>query len=222
MLMGWDASALTGIIYILIMPRFFLQFLAAIGLPLLIGLSLPENNTSMANTPKILSTDYDGYPDYLPGAFTGGFGEETCHSCHFDYDLNDERGSLTVQGPDEKYTPGESYEFTVIVESERIGNGGFQMTARFEDGSQAGRFDWTGDRLTFTPSVDENIQYLQHSEAGSNLTAEREISWSFEWIAPDNNPGPVIFNIAANAGNDDYSAFGDWIYVQEIIVKPQQ
>ncbi len=204
------------------MPRFFLQFLAAIGLPLMIGLSLPDNKASKTDNLSPLSANYDGYPEHLPGAFTGGFGEETCHSCHFDYDINNERGSLTVQGPGEKYTPGKSYEFTVIVESERIGNGGFQMTARFEDGSQAGEFDWTGDRLSFTPSVDENIQYIQHSEAGTNLTAERQISWSFEWIAPNNSPEPVIFNIAANAGNDDFSAFGDWIYVQEIIVKPKR
>lgn len=158
-------------------------------------------------------------PEHLDGPFTGGFGEETCRSCHFDYDLNQEGGSLAVKGLDNPLEPGESYEVIVTVESEQLEVGGFQMTARFKDGTQAGEFEWTGDRLMLTPSVGDDIQYLQHSSEGTSPTGDREVSWTFIWLAPENrSSNQVIFNIAANAGNDDDSSFGDWIYAEEIVL----
>ncbi len=163
--------------------------------------------------------DYSN-PEQLDGPFTGGFGEQTCHSCHFDYDLNQRGGSLSIRGLNDSFKPGKEYKVVVTVESERLEIGGFQMTARFKDGSQAGNFDWNGERLMLTPSISDTIQYLQHSKNGTKPTGERKISWSFIWKAPESNPGPVIFNIAANAGNNDDSAFGDWIYVKEKIVLP--
>lgn len=193
------------------MIRFFTQLLIAIIIPVLAGFSFPHRTTEQAS-----NNGNHVYPDHLPNALTGGFGEETCHSCHFDYDINHEGGSLTVEGLEEKYVAGKQYELVVTVESERLEKGGFQMTARFEDGTQAGQFEWTGDRIGFTPSVSDTIQYLQHTAAGTNPTAEKEVRWSFVWEAPRNDSGPVIFNIAANAGNDDLSPFGDWIYVREI------
>lgn len=169
----------------------------------------------MPEAPRKPAAPAEAYPDHIPGRFTGGFGEETCHSCHFDYDLNDERGSLEVSGIGDTYQPGSNYNVTITVESERLGKGGFQMTARFEDGTQAGSFAWSGDRLTLTPLEDNPIEYLQHSAAGTAPVEERTARWSFVWQAPKNDTRPVTFNIAANAGNDDLSSFGDWIYVRE-------
>lgn len=159
-------------------------------------------------------------PEYLDGPFTGGFGEQSCHSCHFDYDLNQDGGSLTIQGINDVYKPGSSYEVTVTVESEQLKIGGFQMTTRFEDGTQAGSFEWEDERLMFTPSISGDLQYLQHSSKGTSPTGKQEVSWSFIWQSPEDGQEPVIFNIAANAGNYDDSSFGDWIYVDEIIISP--
>jgi hypothetical protein len=159
-------------------------------------------------------------PEHLDGPFTGGFGEQTCHSCHFDYDLNKEGGSLSLSGVPDVLTPGDEVEMTVAVESEHLRNGGFQMTARFEDGSQAGSFEWDDDRLMLTPGISDEIEYLQHSADGISPTGEREVSWTFTWIAPDESQ-PVHFHIAANAGNDDDSAFGDWIYTKELVLESE-
>lgn len=158
-------------------------------------------------------------PDHLDGAFTGGFGEETCRSCHFDYDINPEGGSLNISGIPDTPKPGKDYEITVTVQSDHLEVGGFQMTARFEDGTQAGEFLWEGDRLMFTPSVTDSIQYLQHSREGTSPNGKREVSWAFIWKAPNLVLGDVLFHIAANAGNHDDSSFGDWIYAEEIITK---
>lgn len=207
------------------MIRLLLLFFTAVTIPVLVGLTLSSGEIQPVYGSDVLSIHIRDYPDHIPGAFTGGFGESTCHSCHFDHDLNHEQGSLTVAGLPENYTPGEQYEIRVVVENEQLGNGGFQLTARFKDGGQAGAFDWSDDRLTFTPATTDSIQYIQHSEAGTETTSERQVSWRFVWEAPpvsQNQQKTVFFNIAANAGNDDFSAFGDWIYVKERVVPPAQ
>lgn len=190
------------------------KLIPLILLPFLAGIFLPEWNTGSA------FADVDDFnPEHLDGAFTGGFGEQTCHSCHFDYDLNMEGGSLTVEGIPDQYKPGSEYQVKVTVESEQLEKGGFQMTARFEDGTQAGWFKWESDRLLVTPSISDEIQYVQHSEKGTGPVNEREVSWALTWEAPENEAGKIIINIAANAGNNDDSAFGDWIYTKEIAIK---
>lgn len=189
---------------------------AIIIVPFLIGITLPEPEADYS-----YDKTRDSNPDHIQGPFTGGFGEETCRSCHFDYDLNMEGGSLTVDGISKTFKPGKNYEITVTVESEQLEVGGFQMTARFEDGTQAGSFEWEGDRLMFTPSVTDEIHYLQHTKGGTEPTGDREIRWTFIWNAPEKSGQDIILNIAANAGNYDDSSFGDWIYAKELILKPE-
>lgn len=190
----------------------YLKLIICILFPFVVALTMP------ANEPEIFPQEdsFDLNSDRLDGRFTGGFGEQTCHSCHFDYELNMDGGSLTIDGLPDNYQPGDTYDVTIAVKSEHLENGGFQMTARFEDGSQAGRFTWSGENLRFTPGISDEVQYLQHAEAGTRPTANREVSWNFNWQAPEARNGSIIFNIAANAGNNDDSAFGDWIYVKEL------
>lgn len=188
-----------------------LLVLALLPFCVFIAMAAPEASVNHAESP---------YPEHLDEALTGGFDEETCHSCHFDYDVNDDQGSLAVEGVEETYQPGEQYELTVTVEGEELEIGGFQMTSRFEDGSQAGDFEWDDDRLTLTPSISDEVAYVQHSAEGTRPTGEGKIAWSLTWTAPESDARPVVFNVAANAGNDDDSPFGDWIYVEEITVQP--
>jgi hypothetical protein len=156
------------------------------------------------------------YPDHIDGPFTGGFGEESCHSCHFDYDINHPEGSLEIRGLNTSYKPGHTYEFEILVSRNDMLKAGFQITARFEDGSQAGCFE-NGNSVIFTPAIEGNVQYLQH--APGTVTAESGIkTWKITWVAPDMNSGDIIFNIAANAANGDQSEFGDWIYVKEVLL----
>lgn len=156
------------------------------------------------------------YPEHLAGAFTGGFGEETCHSCHFDYDLNWEEGRLTVEGIPDKIKSGHEYEIEIMVERENLGKAGFQMSARYRDGSQAGRFlIGENDRLMFTKQVPDSLQYVQHSIKGIEPVNNGQNSWTVLWKAPENLADAVYFNLAANAANGDQSEFGDWVYNKE-------
>lgn len=192
--------------------------------PLMIGLMIPD----MRNSGKVLpyvDADSSGLlnPEHLDGPFTGGFGELTCHTCHFDYDMNMlDRGRLELSGFGEgsKFRPGETHELTITIQSDHLEIGGFQMTTRFEDGTQAGDFEWESGRLMYTPNIENDVLYLQHSRDGTSPTSDRTVTWTFQWMAPDNADRPVHIHIAANAGNDDDSAFGDWIYTKELEIQP--
>lgn len=191
-----------------------LRILSIVLFPFLVGILLDEIRT------PVHEKEFMGVinPDHLDGPFTGGFGELTCHTCHFDYDLNMEGGNLTTEGIPDQYEAGELYNITIGIQSEQLEIGGFQLTARFlKTGEQAGSFSWTGDRLRLTPesSVGDSIQYIQHSMEGTSPTGNRTLEWSFTWIAPETAGEPVLFNIASNAGNYDDSSFGDRIYVKE-------
>lgn len=159
------------------------------------------------------------YPEHLTGTFTGGFGEETCRSCHFDYELNPDGGGMSVDGIHENISAGETVEIQVTVERGELGTAGFQLSARNEDGSQAGRFEIEGnDRIMFSNAVPDSLQYVQHTNDGTTPSQENTNSWSIKWEAPESPEGPIIFNIAANAANGDQSEFGDFIYAEELRV----
>lgn len=157
------------------------------------------------------------YPEHLSGAFTGGFGEDTCRRCHFDYELNPGGGRLGVSGIPKEIPENKSVEITIMVERQKLKKAGFQLSARFEDGTQAGRFKIAGrNRLMFTDSAPDSVQYVQHSQSGSTPNQENKARWLVTWLAPESPGKPVIFNVAANAGNGDQSEFGDFIYAKEI------
>lgn len=158
----------------------------------------------------------------LDGPYTGGFGEETCHSCHFDYELNREEGSLSLKGVPERWEAGKIYPLVIEIERADLQKGGFQLTIRTADGEQAGRLKWEGERLDTTPVGDRPVTYLQHAEEGTEQVDEGRIRWEFEWVAPaaDDGVGDVRLHVAANAGNGDDSPFGDWIYLEDILIQP--
>lgn len=160
------------------------------------------------------------YPEHLVGAFTGGFGEQTCHSCHFDYDLNWEEGSISVGGIPDKIEPGASYKVKIRVERKDLGKAGFQLTARYPNGSQAGQFlIEENERVMLTQEVPDSLQYVQHSVKGAKPVKVGENMWNITWRAPTPILGSVFFNVASNAANGDQSEFGDWIYIEELVIQ---
>ena len=61
------------------------------------------------------------YLDGPPAAHAGGFGDDTCHACHFENDLDAPGGSLTLGGVPDTFDPSQTYRITVSLE--RSGNG---------------------------------------------------------------------------------------------------
>ena len=151
------------------------------------------------------------YMDNPPLAHTGGFGEPTCRVCHFDQPLNAPGGSLAVTHVPDAYAPGARYHITVRLHREDLDRGGFQLSARFMDSTQAGSLRATTDRVVVSTDKTSGVQYAHHSPDGTDLSTADSIRWTVEWSAPDSRDS-VIFHAVANAANDDFSEFGDFIY----------
>ncbi len=187
--------------------RPFLRTLAAGGAALWIGLL--STGTGMAHV------------DGPPPATAGGFGDDTCHTCHFDSDLNDSAGSLILEGIPEDYVPGVEYLIEILLARPEIARGGFEAAARFQGGPNAGRqagsLESIDERVEVVTAEGRTVQYARQTEAGSLVESDGTARWSLRWTAPQDSAGPIVLNVAANASNYDDSAFGDFIYTRETL-----
>jgi hypothetical protein len=166
-------------------------------------------------------------PDRPPLAHTGGFGEPTCAECHGDGPLNERPGSVSLSGVPWRYDLGTTYRLSVRLVRAGLGNGGFQLSARVAGGSsggrQAGTLLPTDFRVDVTDSVKANVgrvAYARHTREGSQRVRPDTLQWTVEWKAPMTAVGPVIFHVAANAGNDDDSPLGDYVYITAATSRP--
>lgn len=156
---------------------------------------------------------------------TGGFGEPSCQSCHFDNPVNAPGGSLALDGLPAQFVPGRDYEITVTLKREGLKRGGLEMSARFAEGAdsgrQAGAWRAPAPRLQIVPSkTDPSLMFVQHTTAGTLCSQSGSNSWTMTWTAPP-AAVPVQFNVAANATNDDASPLGDYIYLLERRANPK-
>ena len=158
-----------------------------------------------------------GYADGAPLGFTGGFGEQTCHGCHFQSDLNSGPGGVTIEGVPDSFAPGERYEITVTLSDPAMKLAGFQLTARFKNGgAQAGALiPGPNEDARLGIASQGGLQYANQSRPGSELTTPGKARWTLAWTAPP-SAEPVLFHVAANAANGDEAADGDYIYTAAI------
>ena len=146
-------------------------------------------------------------------ARTGGFGEMSCHECHWNNEVNDPSGRLTLTGVPDTYTPGERYPITVALAHPELVRGGFQMAARFEDGTNAGTFVNTSPATETVPGEDNRVVYAQQTKTGSAPPVKGAARWEVEWTAPaPGRAGAILFHVAANAANGDASPLSDFVY----------
>jgi hypothetical protein len=157
----------------------------------------------------------------------GGFGEQSCHLCHLDNPVNAPGGSVALIGVPPAFAPGQSYPITVTISRDGLRRGGFEISARFASGKQSGRQAGTwkplDPRVQLIPgAVDKALTFVQHNLAGSRVSETGANRWTVEWTAPSLATGPVQFNVAANASNNDDSPLGDYIYVKAVRSTPQK
>lgn len=161
------------------------------------------------------------YPADPPPAHTGGFGEPTCHACHFEAEPNQPGGRLDLTGLPESYEPGASYTLTLVLTRPGQQAAGFQLAARVASGpragAQAGTLQTLDERTQNTTAGEKRVQYLHHTEKGTALLSPDTARWTFRWTAPPDSAAPaggdtVVFHIVANAADGDLSPFGDLIY----------
>jgi hypothetical protein len=172
--------------------------------------------TSTAHPAPAVSLAAAPFPDGPPARVTGGFGEDTCADCHFNYDEAAPPGTLNVAGFPACYREGERYELIVTLQDPDMAAAGFQLAVRFaRDASHAGILA-TPDEEAGRVAVltDREIMFAQHTLDGSTLTEPGAASWSVHWTAPAGR-GRVLLHVAGLAGDGDQSQEGDRTYSVE-------
>ena len=139
-----------------------------------------------------------------------------CHSTFQSSTLNAEGSSATFENLPEAYLPGQSYEIGLLITgivfvpqgTERIF--GLQLTAFFEDETQAGSLEPITPGLTTVQAG--GVSFLTHEEPLPSGQVD------FRWTAPPAGGGPVTLRVAANAGNNDEMESGDAISTNEAVI----
>jgi hypothetical protein len=162
---------------------------------------------TMAATPLL-------YREKPPEGHTGGFGEPACTACHLPESPDPPTFDLQLRGLPPLYDAGRRYELVLELSARPLEVGGFQLAARFADGSQqgrqAGRFQADDAGVLISRVDSTGVEYVSHSAQGISATRDT-LRWRFTWIAPASAAATVDFHFAANASNDDASALGDRI-----------
>lgn len=153
-------------------------------------------------------------------ARTGGFGEPTCGACHIQADVNAGTGSLALAGLPLEYAGDVTYSLTITLAQRGLAAGGFQLSSRFTDGTQAGTLAHSpNDSTRVAVTTAGGVQYLHHVYAGTRPSALDTIAWQIRWTAPAAR-GTIVFHVAANAADDDASPLGDMIYATSLRTVP--
>ena len=156
-------------------------------------------------------------PDFPPLAHTGGFGEPTCAQCHTGDPVNSPGGALTLDSLPARWRPGATYRVVVTLRHDSLARAGFEIAARFLDGSQAGGFAPADTAMTrvSADTAATHVQFAHHTRAGTRAAVQgREASWALFWTAPRRRDA-VVFHAAAVAANDDESNLGDYVLTLE-------
>jgi hypothetical protein len=161
------------------------------------------------------------YADGAPPGFSGGFKEQSCHACHFSAEPNTKPGEVTLSGVPERFVAGQKYPVTVTLSRPGMVIGGFQLAARFEDGTQAGVLErGPGEEGRLAIEVESNVHYANQKRKGAEPTTPGTAKWTVVWTAPAGRM-PVTFNVAANAADNDESARGDYIFTAVANSRPE-
>ena len=184
-----------------------LQRLAAGPILLLLLVSPPPaEGTSSGPQPGV-----SGVPE------GGGFpAEMTCQSCHASAPLNpDAEGRVVLRGLPDQYVPGGRYRLTFAITHPdgELQRWGFQLTAvAVESFLGAGAWAVTEPTTQVVRDPNANRSYVEHSYPGTGIGTVGGHSWTFEWVAPVQDVGPVAFYGGGVASNLDGSSMGDRVF----------
>lgn len=150
------------------------------------------------------------HPDAPPWDHDGAEGAQDCTACHFDGASIQDSDGLVLKGLPKKIDPGVVYDLVVKLHSESLKNAGFLMTVHSANG---GVFESKDSRTESEGTA------IRSTYAGSRTDVPGKSKWMLQWRAPETLDAVIEFYIAANAGNDDQSPFGDEIHLKSYRIK---
>ena len=153
-----------------------------------------------------------------PVAKTGAPGDGTCVQCHAGSVLaGDAQNILKVFEAGNEvsaYMPGVTYQVSLSLATGNVKEG-FGSTALLSNNTAAGLVPGTG--LVGTQvSTSGGRDYVTHRVGSSN---EGNVSWDWDWTAPDTESGPVTFYVASNKANGNNASSGDQIFVSQHVIQ---
>lgn len=174
-----------------------------------------------------------GHPVDTPPGHTGGFGEPTCAECHAGYPVNPPDGALRLSADNNLFRPGQRLKLNLQLSDPDMRRAGFELSARYAAGAlrgqDAGGLDYPLSRDASSAKLrlingKAGHTYLVHEAGGRVIRGLHSATWQIEWAAPANDRPQcaVIFDVAANASDDDESPFGDRIYTTQLALPPAQ
>jgi hypothetical protein len=156
-----------------------------------------------------------------PPGHTNAPGEVNCTSCHSSFPLNSGEGSVTINGLPLNYAPGQEISLSVTTNQPDGFRYGFQLTAIDSTGAQAGTLVLTDTANTQlrTGTVDGDLrQYIEQTFDGAAPVEFDKRTWTFNWVAPASNVGPVTFYAAGNGADGNGETTNDFIYTSAATV----
>ncbi|MBI4851603.1 MAG: hypothetical protein HY819_07400 [Acidobacteria bacterium] len=142
---------------------------------------------------------------------TGAPGELTCVDCHDSFELNRGPGRVDILDLPKTYSPGQKIKVRVSVQQNNQKAWGFQLTALDKQEKAVGQFV-ISDPVNTQLITDNNRFYVEHTKDGSKSNQPRSMEWTFDWIAPSSDQGPVTFYASGNAADSNGNSEGDFIY----------
>lgn len=161
----------------------------------------------------------------IPVGRTGSFGEMSCSGsgCHTSAPLDP--GPVGVRIDVGPYVPGSVQEVRVVLTNPAAQAWGFQLSARRADDNSlpAGTFEAVNNFVAvrcsngnfapgdFAPCPDGNPQYVSQSSSGAELGGggAGQQAFFFNWSAPAEDVGEVIFAASGLAANGDNGTSSD-------------
>lgn len=148
------------------------------------------------------------YPEGAPWGAANPDAQDTCASCHYDYEPVRNSAALEILGLPETARAGREYLLEVRFAPPAARISGFQLVAAAGD-ADAGAFR----------SADAAVEAIGSAGRSTSPVAVRQAaSWKLRWLAPA-SPASVRLYLAASAANDDQSPFGDTIHYRQFCVE---
>lgn len=165
-----------------------------------------------------------------PPMVTGAPGNNTCGKsrCHTSFEVNSGPAVIEVLGFPKVYTPGETYELTIVGKQADIKTWGFEITLADTNNKPAGDIQVIDTKQTQRHDPRRyagrsELLYITHTKAGIHTATPGESPhWSVRWIAPETPDSPAQLYVAINAANGDEKKYGDYTYTRQFVSVPAE
>lgn len=152
------------------------------------------------------------YPEGAPWGAANPDAEESCASCHYDFDARRDSPGLALRGLPAVARAGRDYALVLEFTDNDAVTAGFQVIAAADD-AQPGRISAADAAGIETIGAAARSVRPVRVDGGAR--------WQLAWQAPPAPAAAVTFYVAASAANDDNSPFGDRVHYRRYRVEVQ-